>query len=793
MRRPSAGAVATFVAVAGTVGFVFWQLDPPLLFSNTTTAGGDMGAHVALPAFLRDHLLPHGRLTGWSPEWYDGYPALTFYFPLPSLAVVVLGTVIPYNIAFKLVTVAGLLSLPVSAWAFGRLAGLRRPAPACLAVATLPFLFDQSFTIYGGNVASTLAGEFAFSISLSIGLVFLGVMARGLDTGRRRALAAGLFALTLLCHLIPALFVAAGAVVLVVMRRSRRAFTRHGLPVGIVGLALTGFWALPFVLRHGYTTNMGWLKVTTYVHSLFPASQRWVLVIAALGLLLSVVRRNRTGLFLAVMAVVSALAFVLDPQSALYNARLLPFWVLCLYLLAGVGVAEAGALVERWWAQLARQPAAASGSDLVPSLHLRGEPVAVLTPVVALVAACTFVVLPLVTLPSWLPFTVTRSFVPSWVRWNYSGYEGKASYPEYRSVVSTMGRVGRQYGCGRAMWEYEPQLDRLGTPMALMLLPYWTGGCIDSEEGLFFESSATTPYHFLNQSELSDDPSRAMVGLPYGPLDVALGVKHLQLLGVRYYMALSPDAEAQAKADPDLTLVARSGPWPVNYAGQVLQRTWNVYLVRGAAEVAPLDYEPAVLSGLVPGSKPWLDAVLPWYGDPGRWPVLLSDDGPATWPRVRPGASRLPRRPVAAAEVTAVRTFDDRIDFRVDRLGSPVLVKTSYFPNWQASGALGPWRVSPDLMVVVPTSHEVSLHYGETPVDVAGWLVTVAGVAGLVWLWRRGPVDLGPKGRLPLRSRAGQADVRPGGAARPEEVAEAALAAASPSPQRDGYPAHPSK
>ena len=36
-----------------------------------------------------------------------------------------------------------------------------------------------------------------------------------------------------------------------------------------------------------------------------------------------------------------------------------------------------------------------------------------------------------------------------------------------------------------------------------MLLPYFTDGCIGSMEGLYFESSTTTPFHFLNQSELS--------------------------------------------------------------------------------------------------------------------------------------------------------------------------------------------------------------------------------------------------------------------------------------------------
>ena len=44
--------------------------------------------------------------------------------------------------------------------------------------------------------------------------------------------------------------------------------------------------------------------------------------------------------------------------------------------------------------------------------------------------------------------------------------------------------------------------------MALMLLPHWTDGCIGSMEGLFFEASATTPFHFLTQVELST-PRRA--------------------------------------------------------------------------------------------------------------------------------------------------------------------------------------------------------------------------------------------------------------------------------------------
>jgi hypothetical protein len=64
-----------------------------------------------------------------------------------------------------------------------------------------------------------------------------------------------------------------------------------------------------------------------------------------------------------------------------------------------------------------------------------------------------------------------------------------------------------------------------------------------------------------------------------------------------------------------------------------------------------------------------------------------------------------------------------------------VLVKTSYFPNWQATGANGPWRVTPNSMVVVPTSTHVVLHYGYAPVDDAGRLATLGGLGVAVWWW----------------------------------------------------------
>lgn len=178
--------------------YIFLQLQPHLLLRNTTAAGGDMGAHVWWPAYLRDHLLPW-RLAGWSPDFYAGFPAGQYYFPVPALMVIGLDVAIPYNVAFKLVTALGPVLLPIGAYVFAR--GLRapKPTPAAFAVAATSLLFftgdpgsssaatTVAFNqrIMGGTLASNLAGEYSFTIAVAFALLFFGTFATALRTRKR--------------------------------------------------------------------------------------------------------------------------------------------------------------------------------------------------------------------------------------------------------------------------------------------------------------------------------------------------------------------------------------------------------------------------------------------------------------------------------------------------------------------------------------------------------------------------------------------------------------------------------
>jgi hypothetical protein len=263
--------------------------------------------------------------------------------------------------------------------------------------------------------------------------------------------------------------------------------------------------------------------------------------------------------------------------------------------------------------------------------------------------------------------------------------------------------------------------------MALMLLPHWTDGCIGSMEGLFFEASATTPFHFLTQVELSAKPSAAQRDLPYGTLDLDRGVRHLQLMGVRYYLSTSAEATTAARGHPDLTELTTSG-------------RWVIFQVADSELVTPLDNEPAVLDGVGDDQDSWLGdegesadgkragPAVNWFQDLEAQDVLLASSGPAAWQRVDVDDPQPTERTVPSARVSRIQATTNRISFDVDEVGTPVLVKASYFPNWRADGADGPYRVAPNLMVVVPTERHVELSYGREPIEWIAYALTALGL-----------------------------------------------------------------
>jgi hypothetical protein len=756
------------LAVVACCAYVLWQVRPDLLLRNTTANGGDMAAHVWFPAYLRDHLLPHWRVAGWSPEWYAGFPAGQFYFPIPALLTVVLDLVMPYNVAFKIVTVIGPVTLPAAAYACARGLGLPRIAATLCAPAMVAFLFFKGAPgtspaatsiafnqgIMGGTLRSNLAGEFSYTLALALALCFFGALAVALRDSRRPWLPAVLLAAVVLSHIVVGIFAVVGAAVIWFFHRPART-ALIAFAIGIVGAMLTAFWSLPLLASFGYTANMRYEKITEYVTYLFPTYFWWVFVFAAIALVAAGLRRDRGPFVVATISLVFATVFRLWPEAHAWNLRFLPFWYVGLFLLAGLGAAEIPAFA-RWIVEwVMAEP------DLAEPGRRGGRPASTRGAILGAGAAALVVVL--LTVVTLVRVDATRGFLRFWADWNYSGYQDTSgvatadhrpkAWPEFHALIDEM----RALPPGRALWEGGGSIDAYGSSLALMMLPYFTDGHTSSMEGLYYESSGTTPYHFMAASTLegAGNASNPVRGLDYRDItDFDLGVEYLRMLGVNYYLAYSTDARAAADANPGLERVAtvpdRDAKPPTG---------WAIYEVADAPLVQPLANQPVVATGIHGGTQsecfgtpkpqaaagadaptdpslaPWECLAASWWNTPDALDRPLAADGPASWVRVPADrAAEAKRTPLPDVEVSKTHSTDDSVSFDVSRTGVPVLVKVSDYPNWAVRGAEGPYRVTPNFMVVVPTEKHVELHYTRTPAEWAGIAATMLGLVGLVGL-----------------------------------------------------------
>ena len=250
-----------------------------------------MGAHVWLPAYVKRSLLPHLRITGWTPDWYDGFPALTFYFPLPIVAIAVASYAIPYVISFKLITVIG-PAHPAHRRLGVRPAGTHAASPARLFLPWRP-----SRTCSAGSTPSTAATSLrrwpASSASPYRCRWRCCSSASSLEASRTAGTAPSpqwCSPAVGVSHILPLFFSIGGAIVLMAMNLSQ-----SGSGAAAMGdPGARGRWGAdrllgPTVLvPPPYATNMGYGKFTDYSASLTSGGRdNWLILVAMIAFLIS--------------------------------------------------------------------------------------------------------------------------------------------------------------------------------------------------------------------------------------------------------------------------------------------------------------------------------------------------------------------------------------------------------------------------------------------------------------------------------------------------------------------------
>lgn len=682
--------------------------------------GGDTPAHNYIASHLRHTLLDHGRITSWASGWWGGFPLFQYYFPLPYIGITLLSLLVPFNVAFKILSISGLLLLPVSAYAALRLLRAPRPTPLVAALFMVPFLFVRDHTMWGVNVASTLAGMIANSLSFALMLPAVASAWRDAVEGRFRLRTVFLMGAVMASHFFTSVMTGlALAIAPLLLLLGRNASWRCGslalIAEGALAVLLMAWWLVPLMAKSALSMDFGvnwdmtlWKNFPPWTAALIP------LALAAVFARGSTAARRGdpsapASFFLSVWLFVWMLAAALllfyfgyDLSPVFVNCRLWPFLFFALVILGAIGL---GLYLSRFRRQ-----------TLLVSILATGLLGAV----------------------AWEEHH-TGSLARNWSRWNFRGLEIKPSGGVFDELVLPL-----QGTPGRLANDLHPDNNRLGSSRIFELAPHLAGKPI--LEGGLVNSSIGSMFAYYIQSETSESCAGYPPMVKPASFDFATATRHLELFNVKHFIARSPKTQDALRRDSRWRLLKQEEQWQLY---ELLTHDGSYVFLPG--------FMPAVVETRNPNQ-----CGLEWIYVPGalNQPFLLAEPGsaaslPPDLPRIseedflsflntaRSQAEGSPRaawqvpvpRP-AANPVSRESVSDHSIRFRTTALGQPHIIKCNYFPNWKARGADEVHRVTPAFLLVFPARNEVELYYGWTASDRIGHWLTLAAwliILGLAW------------------------------------------------------------
>ncbi|HEY4485938.1 MAG TPA: tetratricopeptide repeat protein, partial [Nitrospiria bacterium] len=312
--------------------------------------------------------------------------------------------------------------------------------------------------------------------------------------------------------------------------------------------------------------------------------------------------------------------------------------------------------------------------------------------------------------------------IRNWIDWNYSGFENKRNWPAFSGINR---QIAGGVGDPRVVYEHNDAHNDMGTLRAFESIPLFSGR--STLEGLYMQSSISTPFIFYIQSEISKQISCPLPDYGCAVLNLKNGIEHLKLFNVREFIVRSPEVKREIAKFPEFKFVDTFGPLDL----YELTSNENRY-------VSPLNVEPVLYE-----THDWKTASYQWFkklevidiplvfteaavpADGTRFKTIVRDED----------VNRLPRIPIAGSCRVEEKVEEETIRFKTSCLNRPHLIKISYHPNWKVEGAARVYLASPSFMLVYPDRGEVTLRFSRTGVEYTGiflslMALTVVGLNG---------------------------------------------------------------
>jgi hypothetical protein len=528
--------------------------------------------------------------------------------------------------------------------------------------------------MWGGNIPSTLAGEFSYSFSLALTVLFFGLLYKGIKTKKYFLTNSILFAAITFSHVYTMLFALFSSTFFLIekIKRSIQNFI-YLFKVYLIGFLVLGFWLLPFVFNLKYTTpyNFQWVFGDAR-KEIFPDILLPVVALAAYGSYAALKNKERKILFLIFAIFVSSVFFFLSPAIGVVDIRFLPFIQLFLTFIAAYGIGE-----------------------LIKNLSKR---------TIFVIPFIIFVITIV-----WVNKNVT--YIPFWIKWNYEGFESKPLWDTFYKINNFL---KGSYKDPRVVFEHSNLHDAAGTPRAFESLPLFSGR--STYEGLYMQSSISSPFIFYFQSEISEAAPCPYSQWQCTSYNSTKAAKHLAMFNVEYVIARTDKVKNDLGNNSLYELAIAFEPYKIFR----LKNNQNRY-------VTVPKYEPVVFE-----TKNWkLDSYL-WFQreDILDVPLVFTDDK-SEFSLSSNSLDKIQKVPLNNSCNISENIEIEEISFSTNCIGKPHIISISYFPNWKVEGADKIYLVSPSFMLVVPKQKNVRLYYGETTIDLLGKLSSYLGILAI--------------------------------------------------------------
>jgi len=692
-----------FIKVAlGSLLLIFLRIE--LVFSDLLPTGGDMGAHIVPTKFFVNELFNNFQISGWSQDWFSGYPIYYFYFPLPPIITGLFSFIFPFSISFKAMVLLSQVLLVISIEMLMR-KNIKHFSFFGFCVGLL-YLLTESFTIFGGNLASSLAGQYSFTYSIAFANLSIFYLLKS-DNKYRVEIASLFFGFSVLSHLIP-FMIYLPLFGFCFLKSSGKIYKKISAFLLFLFIALR--FSISLFLNLEFTTNMTYTPYSQLSDLVKPDILPFFI-----GSAIYIVTNRKKYIIKAFfgfeiyLIFISAFLFFYGPESALWNGRVVPFFNLGLiFLFFNLLDYDIKKLTKKTQGKL---PWFLFfffiNSYLMYLYYSKWENMYAIT-TISLISIILIMVLISINSEKYLIYTTlvslafaTLSYLPHWLNWNFSGYESKDNWTDITTLYEGLNRLEP----GRIMWEPNSDLNKYGTPMVLMTIPMFTDH--QSVEGLYFDSSITTPFHFLTVSGLAERPSNPVGGITYINGEFEKGYRLMDELGVDYFIAYTASIKDKANANENFKFMFSNGVFNVYSVS-----TKKVELIEDELYLfeSP-DFDERLKNAILRESSEqnFFDAAFKSFKDETNFKVIENFNKSLTQPSDQN----------YELSISELNIENKKITFRTNKPNQLHLIKVSYFPNWKITNGQGPFRISPSFMAVVPNDEFVEIKFETTGTEKA--------------------------------------------------------------------------